>query len=89
MNKKAFFKGFIIGLLAPFFVVLVFALILGGGLIADGFTQLVSGEQLDNTIRIGVLANCALFTLIINKEYDKIAQGILVATLLSLIYTLI
>lgn len=89
MNNKPFIKGLLIGFLPPIFFVLAFSLILAGGSLSNGLALLISREQLENTIRIGVLTNCAMFTIIINKGNDKIAQGILVATLLTLIYTLI
>lgn len=89
MDKKHFFQGLILGFVLPLLTSAGFALFLGNGDFSAGFRNLVAREQLSNAIRIGVLCNCALFTLAISKNRDKLAQGLVVATLLSFIFTLL
>ena len=89
MDKKQFFSGLAIGFLLPALTVAIFALVLGDGDFSAGLRSLVAREQIGNAIRIGVLANCAVFTIAISKGRDKLSQGLVVSTLLSFIYTLI
>lgn len=88
MDRKQFFFGLMLGFLLPLISVCAFSLYLGNGDISAGFKSLSARNQLPNAIRVGILANCALFTLVVTRGRDKLAQGIVVSSLLALIYSL-
>ena len=91
MNKKQVLQGFILGIAAPLLVALLF--VAGFSMYTnlgfeEGFKELRWKGQLPNVLRIGLLANLVLFVFLIRKR-EVVARGIMLATLLVLIITLL
>jgi hypothetical protein len=90
MNKKLVIRGLLLGVAAPILVALLFvagfAMHTNVGF-EDGFRQLRWKGQLPNVLRIGLLANLVLFMFLVRKN-ELVARGIMLATLLVLIISL-
>lgn len=91
MNKKSVLKGLILGIAAPLFLALLF--VAGFAMymhldFGDGFRQLKWRGQLPNVLRIGLLANLAIFTFTVRKN-ELLSRGILLATLVLLTISLL
>jgi uncharacterized membrane protein YphA (DoxX/SURF4 family) len=88
MNKKPVIYGFLMGIAAPLLVVFVFVFIYINHNFGNGLMDLKARGQLGNIMRLGLLANLVLFTFLIRRK-ELLARGILIATLLILIVSLL
>lgn len=88
MNKKQVIIGFLTGCIAPIVIMLLFVAFFIDPNIADGIKTLQSRDQLSNVIRIGLLANLVIFMFFVGKK-ELLARGIVIATLLILIISLL
>ena len=90
MNKKDILIGFIVGLIATLFG-LVFAIQIFGksddwGVVLQ---QAVYQGFLTKLMSIGALLNLGAFFIFLKKKQDERAKGVLIATILVLISTMI
>jgi flagellar motor component MotA len=90
MIKKEVFKGFLVGIIATVFG-LIFAIQIFGssddwGLVIQ---QAISEGFLGKLMSIGALLNLGAFFIYLKKKQDLRARGVLIATILVLILTLI
>jgi len=90
MNKKEILIGFLVGLIATAFG-LVFAIQLFGKSDDWGsvIRQAIAEGFLTKLMSIGALLNLGAFFLFIKKNQDQRAKGVLIATVLVLIATMI
>lgn len=91
MNKKFVINGILLGFAAPILVSLVF--VLGFAMYTHigfetAFRELKFRGQLPNVLRIGLLANLVLFTLLVRKK-ELVARGVVVSTLALLTISLL
>jgi len=90
MNKKEILIGFLVGLIATAFG-LVFAIQIFGKSDDWGsvIRQAIAEGFLTKLMSIGALLNLGAFFLFIKKNQDQRAKGVLIATVLVLIATMI
>ncbi len=90
MNKKDILIGFIVGLIAALFG-FVFAIQIFGKSDDWGtvIQQAIAQGHLTKLVSIGALLNLGTFFLFIKKNQDQRAKGVLIATVLILISTMI
>jgi hypothetical protein len=90
MTKKDILIGFIVGLITNFIGLYFAASYFGKG---DDFTtvlQTASNEGfLGKLISLGALLNLIAFFIFIRKKYDYRAGGVLIATILIALFTII
>lgn len=91
MNKKLVVQGILLGFAAPLLAALLF--VLGFAIymhldFGEGFKQLKFRGQLSNVLRIGLLANLALFTVLVRRK-ELVARGVVVSTLALLTISLL
>jgi len=90
MNKKDILIGFIVGIIAALFG-LVFAIQIFGT--SDDWEivikQAISQGFLTKLMSIGALLNLGAFFLFIKKNQDQRAKGVLIATILVLVSTML
>lgn len=90
MIRKEIFKGFLVGLIATIFG-LVFAIQIFGS--SDDYTlvvkQAIQQGFLGKLMSIGALLNLGAFFIFLKKKQDHRARGVLIATILVLIFTLV
>ena len=90
MNKKDILIGFIVGIVANAIGLVIATLLFGPGTgISDSLSKAVSQGFLSKLISIGALLNLAAFFLFISKNQDLRARGVLIATVLIAVLTLI
>jgi hypothetical protein len=90
MNKKEILIGFLVGLVATVFG-LVFAIQIFGKSDdwSDVIRQAISEGFLTKLMSIGALLNLGTFFLFLKKNKDNRAKGVLIATILVFIVTMI
>lgn len=91
MNKKLVIQGIILGFAAPLLVSLLFVLGFAIYMHTDfglAFGELKFRGQLANVLRIGLLANLALFTLLVRRK-ELVARGVVISTLVLLTISLL
>jgi len=90
MNKKNTLTGFIIGLITNAIGLFIAAKLLGKG---DSFMEVMRTASnqgfLGKLISLGAILNLIAFFYFINKKQDSRARGVLIATILVTIFTLI
>ncbi len=89
MNKDIII-GFLVGIIATFLGLLIAILIFGNG--DDWLLVLKQSAQrgiLTKMISLGALPNLAIFFFFLKKKKDNRAQGVLIATMLVFIITMI
>ena len=90
MVKSEVFKGFLVGLVATIFG-LVFAIHIFGS--SDDYTLVVKEAIkegfLGKLMSIGALLNLGAFFIFLKKKQDLRARGVLIATVLVFLFTLL
>ena len=88
MNRKKVIIGFLLGVLIPLFIALAFTFFFINHELFEGYQTLKLRGKLPNVLRIGLLGNLAVFIFTVRNK-ELLARGIVIATLLLLIITLV
>ena len=90
MTKKEIIIGFVVGLIATVFG-LIFAIQIFGDSDDWGkvIEQAIANDTLTKLMSIGALLNLGAFFLFLKKNQDNRAKGVLIATLLVFIITMV
>ncbi len=88
-NKKDIFIGFLLGLLGGFigcFIVLQFFTEVG---FVNGFSAMRQAGMIGKVITLGAVLNLILFFILLNKNKELMARGIILAMFFLTVLTLI
>ena len=81
MNKQ-FIKGLFVGLIAPIVAFVIYVAFYLGDDVVETYNSLVKMNKLTHVISLSALINLLLFFMNIKTDRDKVANGILFATML-------
>lgn len=89
MNKQEFFFGLLLGAFLPVVGCILFILIQTDYQIFYGVQLLSANGRLGSLLRLGLVLNLVGFMALINLKKDLVARGLVTATLLVLIISLL
>ena len=91
MNKKDLFIGLLLGLLIGILGTVVVILIMtkGNQSISDGFQYMRNVGSIGKVITLGAIPNLLLFFLLLKKNKEMMARGIILALFILTIVTLV
>lgn len=91
MNKKDIIIGLLLGLLLGFvgFVIVISLLSESGTSLMDGFTYMRNIGSIGKVITLGAIPNLVLFFILLNKNKDLMAKGVILSMFVLIIISLL
>ena len=91
MNKKDIFIGLLLGLLLGFvgFVIVISLLSESGTSLMEGFTYMQNIGSIGKVITLGAIPNFILFFVLLNKNKELMAKGVILSMFVLTVFTLI
>lgn len=91
MSKKDLFTGLILGLIISVLGTIVVILIMakGGQTISDAFQYMRNAGSIGKVITLGAIPNLLLFFLLLKKNKEMMARGIILSLFILTIVTLV
>ena len=88
MDKKDIFIGFLLGILTSFLGSYLFLILFTNYDITQGIQIIKRGGYLGKIITLGTTLNLIFFTILLNKNKEFMARGVILAVIILAISTL-